>query len=173
MRPMAGELPDNASLDEAKQWLRLRFEDGASCPLCSQHVKLYKRKLNSSMAVVLSIIYKAFRKVDFDKAIWLHVPSHLNNVGLPAGVAASVRGDWAKLKFWGLIEEKGDVRMDGSSRAGYWRITDVGKMFVESSMRVPKYVFIYNGGRIFRNVEDEVTFKEALGDKFSYAELMA
>ena len=39
------ETTPETTLEEAKQFLRDRFENGAECPCCKQYVKLYKRKL--------------------------------------------------------------------------------------------------------------------------------
>ena len=75
--------------------------------------------------------HRASGSVSVDAAEWLHVPSYIAEmVADHPRRAAAVRGDWAKLKFWGLIEEKPDVRDDGSPRVGYWRMTPLGRQFV-------------------------------------------
>jgi len=161
------DLSSNCTLEEAKQWLRVRFEDGASCPCCHQMVKLYKRKLNSSMAVALVYIYKYFQ-ANPDKE-WLHVPSYLSRIISGATVRG---GDWSKLRYWGLIEDQKAIRDDGSDRVGNYRITAAGKTFVGGLCRVPKHVFLYNGGVVKRRDTETISIDEALGEKFSYVELM-
>jgi len=161
------DLKDGCTLEEAKQWLRDRFDDGASCPCCHQYVKLYKRKLNSSMALAAVYIFKYFQaNPDTD---WLHVPSYLSRIISSATVRG---GDWSKLRYWGLIEDQKGVRSDGSERVGNYRITPAGKAFVAGTLRVPKHVFLYNGTVVKREDSETTSIDEALGDRFSYVELM-
>ena len=163
----------NASLEDAKKWLRQRFGKGATCPCCNQFVKLYKRPFNKSMAYVLLLMARYYRRIEVKNDEWLHVPSYIAEVavGNPRR-AAAVRGDWAKLKFWGLIEEKPDVRADGSPRVGYWRLTPLGRQFVAREVKVPSHVYIYNSEPLQRAVDEQITIDDALGTEFSYAEIM-
>jgi hypothetical protein len=164
----------NASLEDAKKWLRVRFGKGATCPCCNQFVKLYRRPLNKSMAYVLLLIARYYRRVGVKTDEWLHVPSYLAEtaVGNPRR-AAAIRGDWAKLKFWGLIEEKPETRADGSPRIGYWRMTQLGRQFVDREVKVSSHVYIYNGEPLQRSVDDQITIDDALGTEFSYVEIMS
>lgn len=160
-----------ASLEDAKRWLRSRFKKGATCPCCQQFVKLYRRPLNKSMAYVLCLISCYYRGDVVDE--WLHVPSYIAEmVADNPRRAAAVRGDWAKLKLWGLIEEKPGKREDGSPRVGYYRITPLGRRFVNREIKVPAHVFIYNGEPLRRMVSEEITIVDALGTDFSYEEIM-
>jgi hypothetical protein len=160
-----------ASLEEAKKWLRTHFSKGATCPCCNQFVKLYKRSLNKSCAYVLLLMACYFRGDQVEE--WLHVPSYIAEmVSDHPRRAAAVRGDWAKLKFWGLIEEKPDVRADGSPRVGYWKLTPLGRQFVARQVKVPSHVYIYNGEALHRPVEQQISIDDALGTEFSYDEIM-
>ena len=162
-----------ASLEDAKKWLRARFAKGAPCPCCQQFVKLYRRPFNKSMAFVLLLIARYYRRYDVRPEEWLHVPSHINEVvASNPRRAAAVRGDWAKLKFWGLIEEKPETRADGSPRVGYWRLTELGRKFVNREVKVPSHVFIYNGEALERSVEQQITIDDALTTDFNYSEIM-
>jgi len=156
-------MPDNRTVEEAKQWLRARFDHGATCPTCNQHVKLYKRKLNSFMAYALLLIDRYFRQPDAKDC--LHVPSYLISQN-------ATDRECAKLRYWGLIEEMDKVRDDGSVHAGYYRITELGKKFVNRQVRVPMYVFLYNGSPVKRADVETIDIYEALGEKFNYNELM-
>ena len=161
------------TLAEAKQWLRARFGKGATCPCCNQFVKLYKRPFNKSMAYVLLLIARYYRRIEVKESDWLHVPSYINEVvASNPRRSAAVRGDWAKLKFWGLIEEKPETRDDGSPRVGYWRMTPLGRQFVAREVKVPSHVYIYNGEALQRSVEEQITIDDALTTDFSYAEIM-
>ena len=162
----------DASLDDAKKWLRVRFGKGATCPCCNQFVKLYKRILSKSMAYVLLLMECHFSGDNVEE--WLHVPSYIAEMASDnPRRAAAVRGDWAKLKFWGLIEEKPDVRADGSSRVGYWKMTPLGRQFARHQVKVPSHVYIYNGEPLQRTVEEMITVVDALGTEFSYDEIMS
>ena len=105
--------PDlQAPLAEAQAWLKGRMEAGAVCPCCGQFAKVYKRTITSSMAFALVLVYRYFRS----NRGWIHVPSYLAEL---AKNGAAVRGgDWAKLRFWGLLAPMPTVRADGSDRAG-------------------------------------------------------
>lgn len=164
---------NGASIEDAKKWLRANFSKGATCPCCRQHVKLYKRKLSKSIAFVLLLIARYYRRYDVRADEWLHVPSYIAEVvASNPRRAAAVRGDWAKLKLWGLIEEKQGTRKDGSPRVGYWRLTQLGLQFVNREVKVPAHVYIYNGTPLPKVVDEMVTIDDALGTEFSYAEIM-
>lgn len=164
---------NGASIEDAKKWLRANFSKGATCPCCHQFVKLYRRPFNKSMAYVLLLIARYYRRVEVKPDEWLHVPSYIAEVavGNPRR-AAAVRGDWAKLKFWGLIEEKPETRKDGSPRVGYWRLTQLGRQFVHREVKVPSHVYIYNGAPLPKVVDEMITIDEALTTEFSYTEIM-
>jgi hypothetical protein len=159
------------TLEDAKRWLRARFSKGATCPCCHQFTKLYKRNFNKSMAYVLLLISCYFRGDPVEE--WLHVPSYIAEmVSDHPRRAAAVRGDWAKLKLWGLIEEKPGEREDGSPRVGYWKLTPLGKQFVNRQVKVPSHVYIYNGAPLPKVVDTLITIDDALGTEFSYEEIM-
>ena len=164
----------NAFLEDAKKWLRARFGKGATCPCCNQFVKLYKRPFSKSIAFVLLLIARYYRRYDVRPEEWLHVPSYINEVvASNPRRAAAVRGDWAKLKYWGLIEEKPETRADGSPRVGYWRLTERGRQFVNREIRVPSHIYVYNGEALERSVDEQITIDDALSTEFSYAEIMS
>ena len=164
-------MPRAPRLEDAKKWLRTRFNKGATCPCCHQFVKLYRRPLSKSMAYVLLLIASYYRGDVVDE--WLHVPSYIAEmVSDHPRRAAAVRGDWAKMKLWGLIEEKPESRADGNPHVGYYKLTDLGRRFVKREVKVPGHVYIYNGEPLRRAVSDEVTIDDALGKDFSYAEIM-
>jgi hypothetical protein len=148
---MSGE-----TLAEARDWLRERVDDGETCPCCGQFAKVYRRRIHATMARDLI----TFHKLSPDGE-WVHVPTALVLRG----------GDFAKLAFWGLIEERGGERGDGSDRVGWWRTTRLGRSFVRGAVPVPKYARIYNG-RCLGLAGEALYIREALGKRFDYAELM-
>jgi len=158
--------PSTTTLQSAKDWLRDRVDVGAKCPCCTQLAKVYKRKLTGPMAYALILIERNFRT----SGDWLHVPSYLSKW---SKIGSAVRGgDWAKLVHWKLIEEKPEIRDDGSPRAGYYKITQLGIDFAQGRVAVPKFVYLYDSRVIQRACTETLTVAEALGSNFNYAELM-
>lgn len=148
------------SLYEAREWLEERLEEGASCPCCNQFAKIYKRKIHSTMARDLIRLYRVAR-MD-----WAHVSTAISRE-----VRGIHLGDFAKLSYWGLVEEEAVLRDDGG-RAGWWRVTETGRAYVYGMLKVPKYALVYDGDCL-RLDGPEVRIHDALGDRFDYKELMA
>lgn len=142
------------SIGDGKNWLANHLEAGAACPLCNQHAKLYKRKVNSGMARSLIHMYR------INGLNWVHVRA--------IGALSREEG---KLAYWGLVEEQAGTGLHGG-RAGYWRVTPRGEAFLKNRTTVPKYARVYNG-KVYGFEGDPVTIKDALGTKFDYEDLMA
>lgn len=152
------DLPDGATLGQAKVWLRERLDEGAECPCCTQFAKVYRRKFNSSMGFGL---IKMFR---VHGLAWGHGPS--------TSTLARLGGELARLSMWGLLEEATEKREDGG-RAGWWRVTPAGEAFVRGETRVAPYAYIYDGRLLRLDLsERKVSIIDVLGRKFNYAELM-
>lgn len=145
------------TLAEAKQWLRDRVDDGAECPCCEQFAKVYKRKLNSTMARGLLWLYKqgdGWVEANRTAPHWL----------------VSKGGTFATLSHWGLIEEQPGT--GGAKRtSGVWRITPAGKVFASGAGMTPARVRLY-AGRVLGFSSEQTTIREALGKRFNYDELM-
>ena len=149
------------TIQEAKTHLRENFDKGTGCPCCGQFVKRYRRSIYGTMARMLIAFYR------------LKHPGfmHVNDVIRLTGLADYRCGDWAKLVYWGLIEEKSKGKNEDKRTSGYWRITDRGKEFVEGALTVPKYIYLYNQ-KYMGNDGPEVHIRDCIGKKFSYEELM-
>jgi len=155
------------SLAMAKSWLRERVNKGARCPCCHQFAKIYSRQITSRMAYYLILLYKMSRGNEYIHVNELNDRT-TNKIPLYGG------GDFAKLSYWKLIEPlpKDDDDDDGAAKtSGYWRITEIGKKFVEGKTDLFKYANIYDG-RIMGYSGDKQTIQEALKNKFNYRELM-
>ncbi len=141
------------TIQQAKDYLRENWEDGVNCPCCKQMVKLYKRKLTTTMMLGL---------IDLNKHT--QQPVHIKEIKVVNG------GEFAQMKRWGLIED--DKNDDLTKRtSGQWSITQKGKDFLNGMIRIPKYVFTYNG-QTMKYSSELTDAKSALGDKFNYNELM-
>lgn len=154
------------TIDEAKSYLRDNFDEGAECPVCRQRVQRYHRQITSSMAFGLLTIYIYFLK--HPEKRFVHVPTLAHDQQVPLAIFG---GDFAKLRFWGLIESKSGDRDDGSWRNGWWGITEKGYQFIQHKILVPKGLAIFNQKPL--GLEgDYISIKDALGNKFNYDQLM-
>lgn len=156
----------NTPLKEVKSWLRERVYKGEKCPCCLQMAKVYKRTITSAMAIALVHIYR--RQMEIGLNEWMHVENYLK--GVP-NAPPSLRGDFPKLRFWGLLEKKDETRDDGSDRNGFYRITPNGVGFVRGEILVHKYIYIYNQ-RPLKSDGVMVSISDALGEPFDYQKLM-
>lgn len=88
--------------------------DYVQCPCCNMKYNIiYKRHLYHSIITGLKNLYAGH------------------------GATSSI-GDFAKLRYWGLIE-----RAEGKKQ-GQWRITPLGIDFVEGRARLPESVIVKN-----------------------------
>ena len=157
-------------LESAKKWVQENLRQGVQCPCCGKLAKVYKRKLNATMAYALVRIYMYFKANPSEP--WLHVPEFLVRVKGDSTIAG---GDVAKLRYWGLLDAKSDLSRDqlpdGAERMGYYRLTDLGKRFVEGNIAVPRCVYLYNQ-LLLRTSDDLATIREALGSRYNYDKLL-
>lgn len=150
------------TMEEAKQLLKDNWEKGIDCPCCTQFVRLYKRPLYLAQAYSLIRLYKLCQ----DDYTYHHI-SKISQENASGG------GDFAKLIYCGLVEEKPKDEDDETKRtSGYWRITRKGTDFVEASVTVKSHIRIYDGS-FYGLIGKEISIKDALGKKFNYEELMA
>lgn len=155
--------PEVVTLAQAKEWLEERKKKGTRCPCCFQFAKIYRRKLNSSMARGLLTLYHFVKAHPQEEQ--LHIPSIFRD----KKVCSS--NDGSLLRHWGLIQPFTGIRKDGSKRVGRYRLTPLGVKFAQKSASVKAYAVLYNEELI--GLEGEpTTIQDALGKKFSYEELM-
>lgn len=148
------------ALVQLRAQLRKKLDDGTDCPLCGQHAKIYRRKINSTLAKALITMYRTNDWLPDGGSDYMHVPS------LPGDTHEA-----SQLSWWGLIDEEVVRRPDGG-RAGYWRLTWRGRCFVENKIKLPKYAEVYNGKVVGMDSSEMVTIKDALSARFNYSDLM-
>lgn len=148
-------------LNNLKRELKNRLRKGTICPVCDQNCKEYKRKLRGEQCADLIRLYALTKQNPQVKYF------HREKITK----ATSSGGDFAKLKFWGFINQAENE--DTSKRtSGLWRLTGLGRDFVEGKIAAPTHVYIYNQKCNGHSVESG-TIKDFLGDAFDYQELMA
>lgn len=150
------KLSDDIKLGFVRKYLAEKWEEGVECPCCHQWVRLYKRKLTSSMVKALKLMYDAPRG-------WMHVERYLKE----QPIGPSVRGDFPKLRYWGLIEPKpaDNPKFPDAVEPGYYRITDKGIAFVNGAVRVFERVKIYND-KFYGFEGKEIDYNTAKGNQF-------
>ncbi len=98
------------------------------CEHCGAKTVEYKHTFSESLAVGLFKLYSAGGG-----------PINLKDLSL-------TRNQWdnfQKLRYWQLVGQS--YRKDGTRMSGYWHITSVGKIFIESGYGVYKSVWTYRG----------------------------
>ena len=150
------------TLAEIKKYLKQQYENGCICPACNQHVKMYKRKLTSTMAHVLLLFAKHVRENGNAFVKFQNVMDQLQ-------VPTSQRADWQKLVYFKLIEPETVER--GNPRVGYYKMTNLGIEFANERATVPDHCKVYNG-KVFGYGIQHTNIKKALKNKFNYNDLM-
>ena len=153
-------------VEEARSYVIQNWDKGVSCPCCGQHVQRYARPITSSMAWGLCHLYDYF--LENPEEDWVHVEAFFNS---KPGIPFAFRGDFAKLRYWGLIEMLNERRNSGSPYNGCWRLTDRGREFVKGRISVPSHVFLYDGHALGFS-DDHITIRDALKNRFDYDKLM-
>lgn len=133
-----------------------------TCPTCNQCVKLYKRPITGTSAETLIGLYHLSMLRGESDGFF-----HLREFAKPYYTSV---GDFAKLRYWGLIEELANDNPDKRT-SGFWRITEKGNSFVLGSTQVKKYAWIFNSD-IYGFSGPSQTISDRLGNKFSYEKLM-
>ena len=148
------------TIAEAKKELRDNWEKGINCQCCGQLVRLWKQLFHAGEAIWLIAFIQEYDKVGDEWLTWKHV-ANVRNIQC---------GDYAKLKFWGLIEPC-EYDDEGKKASGKWRPTAKARAFIRNEITIPKYVFTYDT-RAVKFSEEELNIVSALGKKFDYGELI-
>ena len=144
---------------------------GGHCACCGQDVKLYRRPITSAMAAALAQLYKHYLWLGWRQwpsaHDWVHLPTLLAQAQVPAAMHKAWHGgDPPKLRFWGLIERQVGERDDGSDRVGMYRLTELGRAFIERKVTISQYGFFY--AQIFMGLDGPlIDIDEAFGQPFN------
>ena len=136
---------------------------GTDCPVCTRRVQIYDRNIHSTTAAMLIRLHRLGPGFH-------HLGDFLSPDGrkIPKGLSGGP--DFAKLRFWGLIESMPHIPNE-KKNSGFWQITEKGKAFVLCQITVLKYVSTYSN-KVLGFWGPPVTIKDCLGTKFNYLELM-
>lgn len=155
-------------IQEARDFIKNHADTGVDCPVCTSLVKIYERRLYSTMVVWLIGLKHTAPSEDG----W----THTNDIGETLFTQWGIKGiphhygDFAKLKYWGLIEPRTDP--SGAARDGFYKITSKGIAFLNGNLKVPAKVRLLQGD-FYGLCGPEITAKEALSNDFDYNEIMS
>lgn len=153
-------MPEFTTLEEAQQFLRDNWDEGANCPCCKQFVRIWREPIHAGQGVWLIGLVKAYEKDEE----WISVRELNAKTGMRGG-------DYAKLRYWGLIEQKPSQDDPTKRASGYWRPTQFGKDFVYGHVTVQKKTRTYDK-RLLGFEGELVNIHDVLGAKFDYEKLM-
>ena len=98
------------------------------CEHCGHVRRTYKRKFPIGD---LRALYSLYRH----DAIWVHIKDLDGKSG---------GGDFAKFRYWGLIEER-ENDDPSKKNAGYWRLTAKGLAFVRERLEIRTHAVVVDG----------------------------
>ena len=150
------------TLEQLRDAWRGTIEDtGGHCPVCDRWGKVYARPINRTMAKSLIWLCHAHSEADG----WVDVPK----TG-PRWVVQS--NQLPTLRWWGLVERKGNEGETKTKHSGLWRPTDKGLLFVHHGARVPRQVFTYND-TVQGYSTETVAVVDCFEDNFDYQATMS
>jgi predicted transcriptional regulator len=151
------DITPESSLEKTRQYLRDNYEDGCICPACKQNVKLYPRMVGATQARALILLNQLSKG-----NTWVHIREIVTRI--------NVQGDFAKMIYWGLIEEQQNDS-EKKKNSGLWKITEKGVKFINNEITIAKYANVYNS-QLLGFSEGHITIEDSLGKKFNYTELL-
>jgi hypothetical protein len=160
---------DDTPLGEVRDWLRIQVKggDAVECPCCAQNCKIYRRSLPNATARVMIVLWRR----DEGRG-YTFLPDMLDALGMTSLKGTPHQGGYGVIgHHWNLMEHKPGKRPDKSPRNGYWRLTDLGRDFVQEKITVQKYAHVY-AGRCLKLSGPPWSIRDALGSKFRYDDLM-
>ncbi len=145
-------------------WYETPVRDkGHDCEACGRFLKVYHRKLSSSMTRSLVRLYRLTQAKP--TSVFFHVKQFDKE---------KARGEFGVLSAWGLVEEQANTDAERKS-SGMWAITTFGQQFVTLGETVPQYVILKWGSKVLGFSGAMVSVKECLEreNRFRYDELMS
>lgn len=150
--------PHPTSVSSTKQeildYIWWHFERGIliDCPVCTQSVKKYPRRLTGLMVEQLQFMAAS--------GSWVHSHEIANSTPHVKAASGATR-TFSLMRHWGLIE---------SGENHHWRITRIGRDFLIGATSVPKYVFLFNDAKVSES--DECIMVDEVRGRFDMAETM-
>lgn len=146
------ELPLDATLETARDYvMHYKYKPrGCVCPACDRLVKVYARSVSGVMAQwLLDLAVDSARLHEGD------MTDFVSRRGV-------TRGDYSKLRYWGL-----------TANGGYalWRVTGHGISWMRGRSTIAKYAYVLDG-EVIGYSDERVSFSDALKVTFDLDEAM-
>ena len=141
-------------------WRATIEDEGGHCPVCDRWGRIYGRSINKTMA--RDLIWLCSAQADANG--WVDVPSTA-----PRWVVRS--NQLPTLRWWDLVERRGNDEDSKNKYSGLWRPTPLGLDFVHAGVRIPRKVYTYNGEVESRSVET-TAIHECFDEYFDYQQVM-
>lgn len=154
---------------EVKEKFFAELENGAKkhCPCCGRYAQIYKRQINSSMALQGIAVLRLGGATDY-----VHMSEVLLKVSEILGGGVLGGFEFTKLSYWGLAISKSPAVDEVKKKtSGMWKLTPDGVLFLKNQLKVKKYALIYDD-TVLRFEGKEVGITEAFKTHFNYQELM-
>ena len=161
------EPEDGNGVPDLKHLRELSRERISKCKHCGGPSKVYAYKMGAYARVLCWLSYMENSSSSNNK-----YKSRGNYFHVPSSGAINGGGDYAKLRFWGLIEAMpNDNPLKRSS--GMWRLTTLGREFVFGRTTVSAVCYYrHPEGGILGFEPGQIDIATALGKNFSYPSLM-
>lgn len=152
---------DKMTLEDSREWVmeQRAVGKGVKCPCCDQTAAIYSRKIHHSM---VTLLVEAVRITDKNGNRVFFSTDELAHL---SGMGDFRSGDWAKLRYWGLVER--NELMSGF----WWRVTNKGRKFVYEGLKVPSTIRLYNN-ELIGMIGDMVSIQECKEYKPTRQELI-
>jgi len=150
------------TLAEAREeWFRRTImEEGGHCPCCDRWGKQYRRGINKTMAYNIGWL----AGMGSPGGEWIDVPRRG-----PRFVVAS--NQLPTMRWWDLCERNDSTAEEEDKKhSGFWRITELGALWAANRVRVPKYVWTYDGE--VKHIEGPNILISEVIENFSFTEIM-
>lgn len=157
------------TLNEARGFVQEHRKKGITCPCCDQYVKIYKRKLNSEMALFLIGLYRLTKLSELTETGITYFKH--TRVFEEMKIKNSNR-NYSLMKHFGLIVEMEPNKNPKVRTSGFWKITQKGKYLVEGHITVEDSVTLLNNINLGYS-QERIDIKRMLGTHFNYEELMS
>ena len=140
--------------------LRERSNEPISrCSHCGANSKVYAYKLGSYARVLIWMVYNS------EDGEYVHIPT---------SGAINGGGDYAKLRYWELIEKSPTDPGSKKRSTGLWRLTKLGRSFALNETTVNSICYYgHPPGEILGFEPDHISIVDALGKHFDYEDLMS
>jgi len=149
-------------LQEAIDALEEGIEGGTRCRCCGRHAQLVKRGMTEARAKMLVGLVRVQKGTGGEGVRVRDIPLGRKDVRVGGG-------EFAKLRYFGLIEEKPNEDPK-KTRSGLWKATEAGVDFCYGRHTVPKYALVFNS-RCWGHGGPQVTLLDLVGKEFDVRDL--